>query len=415
MNGQQLYGLSRLSTTLKMGRHPGLKGLSLKHKLALNHVFVQSKLTRLDGRVYSNTFTPFYPSVAYDRFVQGLRSLMRGVPCPVVTNFAVTARCPCNCWHCSFADRSLKDRLTLDVIKDAIARVQELGAAVIGLTGGEPLLRKDLEDIIAAIDQRSMPLLFTTGFELTRQRVKDLKAAGLGIPVISLDHYDPAVHDRGRNRPGMHATALRAIDLFQKEGFYVAVSFVPGRDLMDNRDEVFKVIEFFKSLGINDMRLTSPILAGKLTAHPERLLSEKNVRTIYEIQRFCTKTPGYPGVFAYDYFESKDFYGCGAGYNYMFIDSQGNVCPCDFTMLSLGNILERPLSDIWQETGRTFSRPGCVCYANRVAARIREKNPAVFPLNRQDSLDILNACPPDDGEKLPWLYQKLWRTPPRRH
>jgi radical SAM protein with 4Fe4S-binding SPASM domain len=407
MNGQQLYGLPRLATTLKMGLHPGLKGLSLRQKLALNHVSGQSKLTRLNDRVYSNTFTPFYPSVAYDRFIVGLRSLIRGVPYPVVTNFAVTARCPCNCWHCSFADRSLKDRLTPAVMKSAIAGVQELGAAVIGLTGGEPLLRADLEEIVAAIDERSMSLLFTTGFELTRQRVKALKAAGLGLPVISLDHYDPDVHDRGRNRRGMHAAALRAIDLFQQEGFYVAVSFVPDRELLDNRDEVYKVIEFFKSLGINDMRLTSPILAGKLTSHPDRLLSKKHVDIIYEIQRFCTKTPGYPGVFAYDYFESEHFYGCGAGYNYMFIDSQGNVCPCDFTMLSLGNILERPLADIWEETGRAFSQPGCTCYANRIATRIREKNPACFPLNRQDSLDIIGACPPGGGDKKPWMYRKL--------
>jgi len=34
----------------------------------------------------------------------------------------------------------------------------------------------------------------------------------------------------------------------------------------------------------------------------------------------------------------------------MFIDSQGNVCPCDFTMLSFGNILERPIQEIWEET-----------------------------------------------------------------
>lgn len=390
-----------------MGRHPGLKGLRLKQKLALNHVFSQSKLTRLNGRVYSNTFTPYYPSLAYDRFVQGLRSLIRGVPCPVVTNFAVTARCPCNCWHCSFAERDRRDKLTLEDMKNAIARVQDLGTAVIGLTGGEPLLRDDLADIIAAIDERSLSLLFTTGFELTRNRVKTLKAAGLGIPVISLDHYDPEVHDRGRNRPGMHAAAVKAIDLFQQEGFYVAVSFVPDRELMSNREEVYKVIEFFKALGVNDMRLTSPILAGRLTAHPDRLLSKKQVETIYEIQRFCTRTPGYPGVFAYDYFESEHFYGCGAGYNYMFIDSRGNLCPCDFTMLSLGNILERPLADIWAETGRAFSRPGCTCYANRIAARIHDKQPACFPLGREDSLDIIRACPPYDRDKTPWMYTKM--------
>jgi hypothetical protein len=76
-------------------------------------------------------------------------------------------------------------------------------------------------------------------------------------------------------------------------------------------------------------------------------------------------------------------------------------------MLSLGNILERPLADIWEETSRAFSRPGCACYANRVAARIRDKTPACYPLNRQDSLEIIGACPPDGGEKRPWMYKKM--------
>ena len=347
LNGEQLYGLRRFLATLKMGRHPALKGLTLKQKLALNYVSKESKLTRIGAKIYSNTFTPYFPSVAYDRFLKGVIQVAGGRPLPIVTNFAVTSRCPCRCWHCSFADRSRHDVLSLAQMKQSIAEVQMLGASVIGLTGGEPLLRNDLEDIIACIDERSMPLLFTTGYQLTAQRVKRLKTAGLEIPVVSLDHYDPDRHDQGRGRKGMHATAIKAIRMFQDEGMYVAVSFVPDRRLVADRGELFRTIDFFKDLGVNDMRLTSPILSGHLTARPEELLSAAHVATIFEVQKKCTQTPGYPGVFAYDFFESEHYYGCGAGYNYMFIDSQGNVCPCDFTMMSFGNIMERSLTDIW--------------------------------------------------------------------
>ena len=110
MNGTQLYGLKRLATVLKMARHPQLKGLSLKQKLALNYVSRESKLTRLGDEIYSNTFTPCYPSPAYDRFLAGLRNLFQNKPTPLVTNFAVTAKCCCQCWHCSLADRSKKKR-----------------------------------------------------------------------------------------------------------------------------------------------------------------------------------------------------------------------------------------------------------------------------------------------------------------
>ena len=77
-------------------------------------------------------------------------------------------------------------------------------------------------------------------------------------------------------------------------------------------------------------------------ARHDSLLSQDDVRTVWEIQERLTRTPGAPGVFAYDYFEHEQLYGCGAGYNYMFVDAEGNVCPCDFTMISFGNIKERP-------------------------------------------------------------------------
>ena len=94
---------------------------------------------------------------------------------------------------------------SLSQLKEAISDAQNLGSSVIGLTGGEPLLRDDLEDIIAAIDQRSMPVLFTTGYKLTQARVKSLKKAGLEIPVISLDHYSAEIHDKGRRKEGIFA------------------------------------------------------------------------------------------------------------------------------------------------------------------------------------------------------------------
>jgi len=346
-NGVQLYGLQKILATLKMGLNKELGKLSIRQKLAMNYVSKESKLTRIKNKIYTNTFTPYFPSPAYDRFLRGVVSITSGKPMPVVTNFAITPQCPCNCWHCSFSDRSKKDMLSFDQLKKAISDVQDLGTSVIGITGGEPLLRGDLEDIISAIDKRSMPIMFTTGYKLTRKRVKNLKKAGLEIPVISLDHYKADVHDKGRRKKGIFNDALNAINLFQDEGFYVAVSFVPDKSLVSDRGEIFKVIDFFKDIGINDMRLTSPILSGKLTSRPEEKLSPENIETIFEIQKKCTRTRGYPGVFAYDFFESEKYYGCGAGFNYMFIDSQGNVCPCDFAMLSFGNILERSIQEIW--------------------------------------------------------------------
>jgi MoaA/NifB/PqqE/SkfB family radical SAM enzyme len=407
INGEQLYGLKRLLATIRIAKHPELRGLTLRHKLALNYVSKQSKLTELGGKIYSNTFTPYFPSPAYDRYLRGINETIAGKPVPVGTNFAVTAKCPCNCWHCSFANRPKQRELSLDQLRKAIAEVQDLGTSFIGITGGEPLLRKDLEEIIDSIGERSMPLLFTTGYKLTRERVRNLKKAGLAIPVISLDHHRPEIHDRGRRRKGMFDHAVRAIEMFKEEGFYVAVSFVPNRELVDNREEILKTIDFFRDQGVNDMRLTSPILSGKLAARRDELLTEENVKTIFEIQKRCTRSKGYPGVFAYDYFENKQFYGCVAGFNYMFIDSQGSVSPCDFTMLSLGNIKERSIKDIWREMNKKFYLPGCTCYANRISERVVARNPKVWPLDEKTSREIIEECPPCSVDDIPVFYRRV--------
>lgn len=179
-------------------------------------------------------------------------------------NFAVTANCICNCWHCSFSDRTKKNQLTVAELKDAIAQVQDLGTSMIGFTGGEPLLRTDIAEIISLVGEKSMSLMFSTGYGLTPERVRELKSAGLGIPVISLDHYKAEEHDKRRGKEGMHATAIKAIEMYQAEGMYVAVSFVPDHTLISNPTELYKTLDFFKSLGVNDMRLTSPILSGHL-------------------------------------------------------------------------------------------------------------------------------------------------------
>jgi MoaA/NifB/PqqE/SkfB family radical SAM enzyme len=412
MNGTQLYGLRRLAATLRMSRHPALKGLSIKQKLALNHVAKQSKLTRLDGQYYANTFTPPFPSEAYDRYLAGVISVCSGRPLPIITNFALTAKCPCHCWHCSFASRAKKNELSLAEVKEAIAQVKELGSSVIGFTGGEPLLRDDLEEIIAAAAGACAPLLFTTGFGLTPARARALKQAGLLMPVISLDHYTAEAHDRGRGRQGMFDTAREAIGMFQDEGLYVSVSFVPERQMVEQPREMWRTIEFFKELGVNDLRLTSPILSGRLTARPEEKLTPKNVRTIFDIQRRCTSSPGYPGVFAYDYFESEKFYGCGAGFNYLFIDAEGNLCPCDFTMISFGNLRERPLAEIWAETWGHFRQPGRVCYANVINDNVAARNSAVWPLGPADSQEVHGQCPSFDAQRLPEFYRRMSFTPP---
>lgn len=408
MVGEQLYGFKKISALMEMMKSPAMKSLSPRQLLGMNYVANASKLTRVGDRVYMNTFTPYFPSLAYDRYIKGILKTVQGHPAPVMMNFAVTANCICNCWHCSFADRTKKNPLTLSELRDAIDQVQELGTSMIGFTGGEPMLRKDMAEILSLVGDKSMSLMFSTGYGLTPERVREFKDAGLGIPVISLDHYRADLHDKRRGKEGMHQTAIKAIEMYQAEGMYVAVSFVPDHELISNEVELFKTLDFFKSLGVNDMRLTSPILSGHLNDHPEEKLTEEDIRMVNKVQKFLVKNKGYPACFAYDVFESEKFYGCGAGFHFLFVDSSGNVCPCDFCSISLGNMRERPIGQIWNDYSKIFRAPGCTCYANAISAAISDTHTSVRPLSIEQSRSIIKEHPPcQKGRKAPVFYRKM--------
>ena len=141
MVGQQLYGFQKISGMMEMLKSPVMKTLSLRQLMAMNYVSNNSKLTRVGDKIYMNTFTPYFPSPAFERYVSGIVNTVNGHPTPVMANFAVTANCICHCWHCSFADRTKKNQLSLDELKDAIHQIQDLGTSMIGFTGGEQIGR----------------------------------------------------------------------------------------------------------------------------------------------------------------------------------------------------------------------------------------------------------------------------------
>lgn len=72
-----------------------------------------------------------------------------------------------------------------------------MGVFWLGFTGGEPLLHKDLVEIVKSVGDDCAIKLFTTGSNLTPQLAKELKEAGLLYVSISLDHWDEAEHDHG--------------------------------------------------------------------------------------------------------------------------------------------------------------------------------------------------------------------------
>lgn len=379
------------------GLIPGLKGIQFVQRWLAGE-----RITRHAGQWVINSFLPPFPGRAYDRMFENLLSGRR--LSPVSAFLAVTAECPYRCWHCSFKNRE-PGELGTGEWKRAIAELHSLGASIIGFTGGEPCTRADLPELVeAAAGGGASTILFSSGAALTPALLARLKAAGLWSVCISLDHPDPAEHDRLRGVPGCFARAAQALRQASALGFYTMVGAVGTRSLVDDRllPALHRVA---RECGAHELRIVEPMPCGLLAQDPgEVLLDERRIRALrdFHVQTNRAGTP--PKVCAFNQIESPELFGCGAGTQHLFIDARGEVCPCDFTAMSFGNVTRIPLPEIWTAMSEAMGNPRRHCFIHRHHALLLQHSQGRFPLAPEASLQVCRAA---GREELPDYFQQM--------
>lgn len=360
------------------------------------------KPRRVNGKVWVNTFFPPYPSVAFDRFLGAVFERKR---VPFSVYFAVTDICPYRCPHCSYGNHA-KGRLDTVGAKDIIRQIDALGTTTIGFTGGEPLLRDDIVELIEAAGDMST-VMFTTGHRLTDELASNLKNAGLDCLMIGLESDDGERHDKIRGVAGSFDEGLGAIETSLKAGLYTAISTVASRDKI-NDGTIERLAKFANTHAVHELRVLEPVPTGNLQAHAEQLLTPAESRKMYDFHVNRNRGHKHTTVACFAYLESDDMFGCGAGYHHLFIDALGNVCPCDLTPLSMGNALAEPLADIWARMSKWFDKPRCGCFMKQLYEDPDTfKQTAELPLDTESSATLCSKCPHDD--KLPRVYENLFK------
>ncbi|MGL4741923.1 MAG: radical SAM/SPASM domain-containing protein, partial [Sarcina sp.] len=303
---------------------------------------------------------------------------------PISTYIAITGRCMYKCWHCS-AKRFIKvedfytEELTTKNMKTIISDLQKLGVGIIGFTGGEPLLRKDLEEIIGFVDKRSITYLFTNGFGLSIEKAKSLKNAGLFGVGISIDSIKEDVHDSKRGYEGAYKIAIEAIKNCKKVGLYTMAQIVCTREML-NTGEIYELNKFLKILGIDEVRILEPIPCGSLLEKNSEILSKEEKKQLINLHIELNINKEYPKVSAFSYVESEDQFGCGAGVQHSYIDNKGNFLPCDFVSEVFGNVLEEDIKLIWERMHKKLDKPKSYCYAKKCDKCKSDKLPKYYRL-----------------------------------
>jgi MoaA/NifB/PqqE/SkfB family radical SAM enzyme/SAM-dependent methyltransferase len=335
--------------------------------------FSREKAVRFGDHMVVNTHFPPYPSRAFDQLAEGFRLLGDANERRLYSvDVAVTNRCPLRCAHCYNAGRRQAD-LPVTTHRRVARELQDRGAVMVTLTGGEPLLRHDLETIVGAYDDRSCVIVGTTGAGLSPERARRLREAGLFGIGVSLDSSDETEHDRLRGRRGAFHAALRAIQTARDAGLYAyAVSVATRGFLRRERFEAF--LRFAGSAGALEVNLLEPVAVGRWAGRSGVQLTPAERQSILDWQARAARRDDLPIVSSYAYLESAEAFGCGAGLTHLYIDGAGEVCPCQFVPLSFGNVAKEPLDAVFGRLAQCFERPRMECVACTLARHMEESS-----------------------------------------
>jgi MoaA/NifB/PqqE/SkfB family radical SAM enzyme len=319
------------------------------------------KLTVHDGKFVISSDLPSFPSGAFDRLITALRSSQGHEVIPIYASFSITNTCMYHCWHCYLHNLKEEDMSTRDA-EEIIRGLQELGVSVIALTGGEPLVRNDIGEIISKIDtEKSSVVLFTTGFGLTKEKAEALRQAGLFAVMIGLEHTDKKIQDTLRGFDGASEQALEGIKNAKHAGLYVGLSTVATRERIA-RGEIWEFLEFAEKQGVDEVLILEPIPVGKIMEEHDVILTAIERMQLAHIQKKVNQNNRHLKVLSYPYRESKQVMGCCAGYQYLHVSASGNICPCSFTPLSFGNVRREDIHVIWRRMNASFNVPSTDCF-----------------------------------------------------
>lgn len=293
-------------------------------------------------------YIPKFDTAAYKRVVRGgiLRDLHLGGG-PTAVTFAVTARCPCSCYHCSAHRRPRDNELSTAEVKDVVDQCVDLMVGSIVLTGGEPMVREDLGELISHIrDTDTTPQIFTSGYYLDEESARGLFDAGLEVAFISLDSPFPEVHDKGRGVPGLFKKACDGLRTAGEIGISTGISTFATHEAVRDR-YVERFYELGRDLGAREITVFDVTPTGKMLNRDDMLLTSEEHRQLSGMQEGQFVRKDGPKIVTMSYVNETDIIGCFGGKYQLHITHDGYVTPCDFTPLHFGNLRDEPLEVIW--------------------------------------------------------------------
>ena len=252
---------------------------------------------------------------------------------PMVVSFEVTLSCVAKCRHCDTGGkRDNEEKLPPEAYRKYI---QDLKPAFVQLSGGEPLLRDDLPEIVRVIKNGgSMPyvIVVTNGYLLNEQKYIELKKAGADRFSLSLDFPDER-HDDFRRLPGLYAHLNKIVPQLASLGYgdLAMNCCITKANFQYLREVAYKCKEW----GIN---VSYSAYSAKRTGDPQYFISdEKDLETLRKIiddliiikqKENIILNPAPVLLKIHKFFKDGGMSGCSAGKTFLVVRPEGTLNPC---------------------------------------------------------------------------------------
>lgn len=298
-----------------------------------------SKTKKLTSFVRHN-LKPFRPCLAAQHTARRAMSAAGLISGMRIMDIALTYRCNLSCGHCSAADFDPRGRreLAISDIKTLADYALDMDFLSINLTGGEPLIRPDIYEIVSSFNNNRLYISVQSNMLLlSYEMAKRLKDCGVNCITTSIDSYDPDEHDSFRGQPHAYHTTFKAIEIARKAGLSVLVG---GTITHQNirTPELEKLIQKVNSAGAVFLYNLAVPCGNWLGNHEVCITPDDRSHLEYLLDKYpLSSTDHEPG---------RNAKGCPAGMEKIYITAYGDIIPCPFIHVSFGNIHEQALPDI---------------------------------------------------------------------
>ena len=311
-----------------------------------------------------------YAALRYRKRIQKLSKKEKKIASPSYILWDCTRRCNLYCEHCGATKETYRSELSYEEIIKIVSDIAEMKTRMFSVTGGEPFMRKDLLDILGFAHSQGLKTgIATNGFFIDKPMTQKIKEVGIDSIQISLDGLE-RTHNTIRGNPQSFQKAIRALQLLQ--GADIPMLSVATTLTQTNYGELENLWKFLNDLQITTWRISIVMPIGRAETQERFLLDSNQINNMFD---FVVKnsTPihiliaeNLPFLAQYEECIRHEPQLCPVGITACCLGADGNIRGCpeqpDTPDFIEGNVLETPLTDIWQHGFKKYRNNEVLSY-----------------------------------------------------